>query len=36
MNYMSVSEVKFFRESRGVVTHGFNIERPVKRRFDFG
>ena len=30
MNCMSVSEVKFFRESRGVVTHGFNIERPVK------
>ncbi len=30
MNNSSVSEVKFFRESRGVVTRGFNIERPVK------
>lgn len=29
MNNLSVSEVKFFRESRGVATHGFNIERPV-------
>lgn len=29
MNNLSVSEVKFFRESRGTVTHGFNIERPV-------
>jgi hypothetical protein len=28
MNNLTVSEVKFFRESRGVVTHGFNIERP--------
>ncbi|SEF74650.1 hypothetical protein [Nitrosomonas ureae] len=30
MNNLTVSEVKFFRESRGVVTHGFHIERPVK------
>lgn len=30
MNNLSVSEVKFFRESRGVVTRGFHIERPVK------
>ena len=28
MNSLAVSEVKFFRESRGVVTRGFNIERP--------
>jgi hypothetical protein len=28
MNNFAVSEVKFFRESRGVVTRGFNIERP--------
>jgi hypothetical protein len=28
MNSLTVSEVKFFRESRGVVTRGFNIERP--------
>ena len=28
MNNWAVSEVKFFRESRGVVTHGFNVERP--------
>jgi hypothetical protein len=28
MNNLTVSEVKFFRESRGVVTRGFNIERP--------
>ncbi len=28
MNNWTVSEVKFFRESRGVVTHGFNVERP--------
>ena len=30
MNNLAVSEVKFFRESRGVVTRGFNIERPKK------
>jgi hypothetical protein len=30
MNSLAVSEVKFFRESRGVVTRGFNIERPKK------
>ena len=30
MNNLSVSEVIFFRESKGVVTHGFHIERPVK------
>lgn len=29
MNNLSVSEVKFFRESRGTVTYGFNIERPA-------
>ena len=28
MNSLSVSEVKFFNESRGVDTRGFNIERP--------
>jgi hypothetical protein len=28
MNNLVVSEVIFFRESRGVVTLGFNIERP--------
>ena len=28
MSDLTVSEVKFFRESRGVVTRGFNIERP--------
>jgi hypothetical protein len=30
MNNLSVSEVIFFHESRGVVTRGFNVERPVK------
>jgi hypothetical protein len=29
MNNLAVSEVKFFRESRGVITRGFHIERPV-------
>ena len=28
MNNLAVLEVKFFHESRGVVTRGFNIERP--------
>lgn len=28
MNNLSVSKIKFFHESKGVVTHGFNVERP--------
>ena len=30
MNNFSVSEVKFFSESRRILTRGFNIERPKK------
>jgi|CXWL01.1.fsa_nt_gi hypothetical protein len=29
MNNLSVSEVIFFRESRGTITHGFHIDRPA-------
>jgi hypothetical protein len=29
MNNLAVSEIIYFRESRGVVTHGFHIDRPV-------
>jgi hypothetical protein len=36
MNNFAVSEVKFFRESRGVVTRGFNIERPKEGEFVSG
>jgi hypothetical protein len=36
MNNLTVSEVKFFRESRGVVTLGFNIERPKVGEFISG